>query len=265
MPSTVNSSLSVSFVSGSSVFDSKSRITVKLDSEKNVDEDGNPIYEFPIENGTAYIAVYSKHSYKLVSSAGDLVSDRENVPRDVEDIIVFPNESKAFLSHIPTGTVNYSWVGKKPSVTVSFDEELVTLSKKVVGVLRCNYTALADIWKLNYSRAAEEGEKDIVVVVAIDTQGSKSSVNVNFVKEKIEPGEGGIVSYQVRVLDFCTDEPLGDVDVWIDNKYKGKTDSEGLITIDNLIRGEEYALKTMKTGYTSSDLDTLKNDWFTVP
>jgi len=67
------------------------------------------------------------------------------------------------------------------------------------------------------------------------------------------------------VADFYSDEPIENVEVFLDGNFIGRTNNEGKIYLHNLIPGQKHQLKMLKEGYTDSDLDVLHNDEFTVP
>jgi len=52
----------------------------------------------------------------------------------------------------------------------------------------------------------------------------------------------------------------------MNGNYMGLTDSNGIISLGNLIPGATYTLNNLtKEGYQDSALDNLNNDSFTVP
>lgn len=70
---------------------------------------------------------------------------------------------------------------------------------------------------------------------------------------------------ELCVKCYCSDEVISGVTVLLDGEEIGQTDEEGLINLGELEVGTEHELKLIKTGYKSSNEDTLKNDSFVVP
>ncbi|MBF0556874.1 MAG: hypothetical protein HQK96_20355, partial [Nitrospirae bacterium] len=54
---------------------------------------------------------------------------------------------------------------------------------------------------------------------------------------------------------------LADTAAW---EYIGATDAKGQLYLGDLWTGKKYKLMLVKSGYYSSDKDTIKNDGFTV-
>lgn len=70
-------------------------------------------------------------------------------------------------------------------------------------------------------------------------------------------------SITVVVKDFATDIVIPDASVYIDDVYKGKTDSTGSLTIASITAGN-HSIRLTASGYLDSDEDELANDTFTV-
>lgn len=73
-----------------------------------------------------------------------------------------------------------------------------------------------------------------------------------------------LVPYEISVLDFCTDEALSNVAIYIDDEYIGLTNEDGIKSLGYLTAGQSYSLKMTKVGYQDSDIDALNNDSFTA-
>jgi hypothetical protein len=68
----------------------------------------------------------------------------------------------------------------------------------------------------------------------------------------------------LSVPDFCSDEQVEDVEVFLDGFSIGYTNAEGKIFLEELMQGSQHQLKMIRNGYVDSDLDILLNDTFTV-
>jgi len=78
------------------------------------------------------------------------------------------------------------------------------------------------------------------------------------------PESEDLVPYEISVLDFCSDEAIANVQIYLNGSYIGVTDSTGIKSLGYLTPGTSYTLKMTKTGYQNSDVDALNNDSFTV-
>lgn len=67
----------------------------------------------------------------------------------------------------------------------------------------------------------------------------------------------------MTIRDACTKETLQDAHVYINGKYTGKSDSEGIIRLGSM-KNATYSLKITKDGYQNTDEDNISNDYFTV-
>ncbi|MFA5049123.1 MAG: hypothetical protein WC516_08920 [Patescibacteria group bacterium] len=67
----------------------------------------------------------------------------------------------------------------------------------------------------------------------------------------------------INIKDYTSDVAVGDVEVYIDDVYRGTTDPLGNITLQDLQTGD-HTLRLVASGYMSSDEDDLANETFTV-
>ena len=73
------------------------------------------------------------------------------------------------------------------------------------------------------------------------------------------------VPYELEVKNFCTDDTVTGVTVYLDGTDMGQTDSDGIISLGALLPGSTHTLKMIKDGYIDSDKDHIDNASFTVP
>ena len=66
----------------------------------------------------------------------------------------------------------------------------------------------------------------------------------------------------LRVIEFSSEAPQENAKIYINNTYRGKTDSYGELDV-NLVPGT-YALRITKEGFLDSDEDDISNDEFVV-
>ena len=78
--------------------------------------------------------------------------------------------------------------------------------------------------------------------------------------------EAGIQIYDITLIykDFVTGETLPDVQVWVDGVYRGTTDTNGEILVENLAPDIQHSAKASKIGYLTTDSDSLANDNFII-
>lgn len=67
----------------------------------------------------------------------------------------------------------------------------------------------------------------------------------------------------IHAKDFCTDLPVPDAGIYINNEYKGVVDSNGKLVIGVLNPGT-YSLKIQASNYEDTDADDLANESFTI-
>ena len=94
---------------------------------------------------------------------------------------------------------------------------------------------------------------------------SRNGVALTSTTVTYENGELVFVPVELLVSDFCSDEQVEDVEVFLDGFSIGYTNAEGKIFLGELMQGSQHQLKMIRNGYVDSDLDILLNDTFTVP
>lgn len=161
---------------------------------------------------------------------------------------------------VPYGHVNWQWIGKDGGKPL-FMGRTITISAPKIGVLKCDYKSIGDRLKLVVTQADMGNLNSMDVLVVVYKSGNvMASTTVNYENDVVLP-----VSIELSVADFCSDETIENVEVFLDGNFIGRTNIEGKISLGNLIPGQKYQLKMIKEGYTDSDLDLLHNDEFTVP
>lgn len=63
----------------------------------------------------------------------------------------------------------------------------------------------------------------------------------------------------LRVVDYCTGDPIVAASVYVAGVLQGQTNSFGLISLKDVVEGQ--ALKITAVDYTASDLDAIANDF----
>ena len=244
---------------------SESPISLALDEEYNVTESGSRKTKFG-PSDTAFFLVFSELSYTLYKSVGTLKKVATNVPSKITERVFFYMTKTASLRYT-ANNASFTWIGDNPGATVAINGKEVILSKEAVGVLEVTYDSYGDRWKIAYSLNVEDLKDVDVVIVGINEAGSKSYLNLgaDFEEEEDEEGlESQSSEYQLRVIDMCSKDPVEGVEVRLDGKLIGTTESDGTIYLGEIQKNVYHTLHMSKEGYLSSDLDAIKNDGFTI-
>jgi hypothetical protein len=257
-------SVAVSFQSGKAgQADAAGAASLSLDDEKNLAVYGEAKSTFQAGE-TAYLKLHEAGPrYNLDCSAGVVGVDATNIAYSYTENIQFALSLAEDLQRIPdtTNTISYVWIGKSGG-TPLFSGKIVALPSKVTArILRTDYKSLGDRLKLRVT-AADMGPHAQMEVLVVVYKGDKvlASTTVSF-ERKVRVA----VPVELSVADFCSDLKVGNVNVFLNGSFVGKTDSKGTIFLGNLMQGNHYSLTMVREGYTDSSLDVLHNDSFVVP
>ena len=226
---------------------------VQLDDEAN-----NGATKFA-PGDDCYVRVLHKGwtNYQVGSSAGNLNRVAANYQYPiVSEELIFALEDEKTLQYEPYSNVTYSWLGSSPGVSVTFEGDKVKLSSRAVGKLICSYTTIGDRWKL--SGVTFDG--DVVVVARPLPDGDGAYVDTDWETVTEEEGEK---LYDLKVIDYCTGDPVPGVAVTIAGQSYGVTDSDGVVYVGQLAAGS-HSLVMTKDGYIPSASDKLNNDLIVI-
>lgn len=260
-------SQNISFYRSESV-DTSASLSLSLDDEKNQSVYGEAKTSF-MAGEAAYLKllgvsdhlkVHSKTSYELGCSTGTVSKSAVNIAYPCDEDVTFRLSISEQLQQVPYGHVNWQWIGKDGG-TPLFMGRTITIPAPKIGVLKCEYKSLGDRLKLIVTQADMGNLNSMDVLVVVYKDGNVlASTTVTYENDVVLP-----VPVELSVADFCSDEEIENVEVFIDGSFIGRTNNEGKIALGNLIPGQKYQLKMLREGYTDSDLDVLHNDEFTVP
>lgn len=230
-------------------------------------------------NESVKIRVFSDSSDPItyVSTYGHVFTEASSLPYIVTDYLVFNNETEKSLSYPLRGSsANYSWQGSGGGY-VKIQNSKAIVSSPITGVLKIEYRTYYDRLILSVGNISEETK-----VFVRATQGnSVQGVNVDFLSlpsnyipsssyndpsAEINNNLTNSVTlkpYTIYVRDFSTGAFVVGAEVYVNDIYKGFTDSNGRLFLGNLTPGT-YSLKIRKAGYLDSETDDLNNDYFTV-
>ena len=237
--------------------DLDTKLELELDSEENDEKTSFDLSD------TVHLRCFHVNPAPRVysSSSGNITVGRREISVDIEDeTIDFENEDSGTLAYLPIGSITYDWIGDDHG-NPSLDGRTITLSSKVLGVLKCSYKTKAD--KLTLSGVSELGKILTMVTQTIDETEYTDSCPVTF--SSSDPDDPEPVSYDLNIKDFCDDSNIEGVEVIWDGVSIGSTNSLGVISLGLQVPGSTHSLKMVKTGYIPSNEDKLNNNSVTIP
>lgn len=196
--------------------------------------------------------------YTVKSSMGTAGVAATNIHYLVQDEEVqFANSKTGALRYYPFEGVTHRWIGISAG-TPHFNGKEITLGGLSVAILNCTYKTKGDRLFIVSSKVGN------VLVVAIQGK-NQASLTVNFGGKDGEEPPPPPVPYELEVKDYCTDEILPGVTIYLDDADIGQTDANGIIALGALVPGSTHSLRMAKGGYINSEKDKLDNDSFTIP
>jgi hypothetical protein len=157
---------------------------------------------------------------------------------------------------------NYDDEGSPPTPTCTLYSKNVTLSSgpDYQGVSKHLFanTTYFTTWINGYVQVPIEYDGEVTVYVET-TCGDLLSVSTT-----VTSMENAVFrDVTINIKDYTSDVAVGDVEVYIDDVFRGTTDPFGNITLQDLQTGD-HTLRFVASGYMASDEDELANDTFTV-
>lgn len=262
MPTTTypTTTVSADFQEVAGVSVSSGQASLELDDEKHIQLYNEARSTFSVGQ-SAYLKLLglTGRVYSLNSTAGTVVKNAVGVIYQHSETIQFQLARTASLQHLPHGEITWEWIGRSGG-TPLFTEDQIRLPQEVVGLLSCSYKVRGDRLQLTVQDIQGRSEMEVLVVVISNGQAA-ASMTVTYEQGVINAP----VPIEISVADFCSDEVLSGVQVWLDGRYLGLTNLEGKLFLGNLLSGSTHSLKLIKDGYIPSDQDVLYNDSFVVP
>lgn len=251
--------------------DKSEDFSLSLDKEKNTEVYGEENKSTFAPSESAYLKLIhsSEDEYQLFVSAGKVNKSASDVLYPMSENVIFAATRQGNLTYIPIQSVTWAWMGKSPgnplfsrrSIRIEIPSGTPADEFIPVGVLQCEYNTNGDRLKLTVTSSDLVGFDTMdVLVVAIQGE-NKATTTISY-----DTGLGGEpVPINLLVKDFCSDEKVNDVDVYLDGVYVGETNGNGKIYLGMMVPNTIHQLKMTRSGYIDSDLDVLHNDSFTVP
>ena len=245
--------------------------SIELDSDYIEDYYGESISTFGLSQ-KAFIKLkplYSKYPYSLKTSAGKCVILKKGAKETITERLTFLNKSSASLSETPAGSVSSNWImGNEKNLPILWDSEVAMLSENIIGILECTYEAYFDRLQLTPPLGFDASE--IIVIAIFNASDTLDPVSLSVAYEATEE-ETFIVYTDVTlyIKDIETEEAIEGATVTISKGgtkvFTGKSNADGIVTVNDLEEGETYDILTVATNYIDSDKDYIKNGSFTVP
>ena len=212
---------------------------------------------------------YDTNAYEILTSKGICTKYLQNNLETIEELLAFENVTSASLSNIPFGPVSTEWIAGSGS-SVLVNENIVTTTDKVIGILKCTYEKEFDRLQLTVSQ--DMSDDQVIVMVGSEINGY-DSITVDYSITIDYSGEAGtdsiLRSVTLIIKDIVSDAIISGASVIVTLSgteiFNGTSNENGKVTIQNMIIGSTYDLMVTATNYLNSDADYLDNDSFTVP
>lgn len=171
----------------------------------------------------------------------------------VTEFLVFDDSRKINTNFPVNRIISAIWQGAgtgKPS----FYGRTVYIPLKQTGVLKIEYETSYDLVDILCVEPS-------YVIVKAEAENLVGSTVIDYT----DGYDTGLYNRTVilTVKDACTKAVLPDAHVYLNDKYAGKSDSEGRVRLGSLKNGT-YKLAVTKDGYKNTDEDNVRNDSFTV-
>jgi len=205
-------------------------------------------------NDRARIKLYpGGQNPQLSVTSGQAKIFLKSLEQIMTEFIVFRDSETAETEYYIQELISAVWQGTGSLKPKIYGSRLV-MPEAVTGVLKVNYKTSYDLIDLECSAPT-------YVLLSAKTSGLTGDTVVDFTDGFLT----GIYNKDVvmTVRDACTKETLSDAHVYINGKYTGKSDTEGIIRLGSM-KSATYSLKITKDGYQPTDEDTISNDFFTV-
>ncbi len=159
------------------------------------------------------------------------------------------------------GTPGETFLNKNGVITNQVEEGAETVNGIPLGygTVKVNYMARY----LEYLVTSTSKGKGILFVQEKGNDDCDVTYTTYDFKEEEEEGEE---FYDITLVykDFVTGESIAEAKVWVDDKYIGQTNDSGEIEVKQVSSNVKHSAKASKSGYLTTDSDSLANDTFMI-
>jgi len=177
----------------------------------------------------------------------------QNLKQTYTEYIAFRDSDSGKTTYYIENLISATWEGTGTGRPIVYGSRL-TLPASTTGVLKVKYETSYDLIDVSCSRPT------YLLLTAKSTR-----LAGDYLIDYTDGYQSDIYDKDVvmTIRDACTKSTIPNATIYINDKYTGKTDSEGIIRLGSMKSGT-YALRITKEGYTDTDKDSIKNDFFTV-
>jgi len=192
-------------------------------------------------------------SPELSVTAGSSELHLSDIMETHTEFLVYRDSDTARTTYHINRLISAVWEGRGEGIPKIYGSRLI-LPRDTTGVLKVTYETSYDLINVScklptyllITAKSASLEGDLLIDF---TNGYRTEI---YSKEVV-----------MTVRDSCTKETVSDAAVYLNGKFSGKTDSKGIVRLGSLKRGT-YGLKITKDGYTDTDKDSIRNDFFEV-
>lgn len=193
------------------------------------------------------------HKPQMTASSGSVAVFGEGYRQPVTEFAVFKNSDTANLTFPLVELVAAEWTGRgegKPIIS----GRTILLPSAQTGVMKVEYVTTYDLIDVASSDA-------VYVLISAEKDGLSGMYVVDFT----DGYDTGVYTRTVimTIKDACTRNTVAGAYIYINDKFSGKSDSDGRVRLGSMKAGT-YSLKVVKDGYKNTDEDGVCNDYFTV-
>lgn len=124
------------------------------------------------------------------------------------------------------------------------------------GVVKITYLSK---WLKFLIKSSKDGI-GLFILTEREEETCRNSIEYQFGVEAGKEKKDIMIIYR----DFVTGVLLSETSLWVDDIYRGITDEQGKLLVEQLTVGVTHTLRAEKEGYLASDSDSLKNDSFII-
>ena len=208
----------------------------------------------------------------LGTTLGFVEVDRIGVTEEIEEDILFENESSNTLSRIPIVNSNftYFWIGKNAGNIVFSGQEVKSSGGDLItGILRVSYTSSyirIRLSNVNNEPTGIDKYEEFEVLVTATKNGAFASDTCSFQRVEEEEEEEP-KDVELTVCNYCSGDVLPNASVYLtrvsggDETFEGTTNSSGTLMLLQITSG--MGIRIVHPDYIPSNEDNLSND--TIP